>query len=381
LTLVEMASAEGGFKDASRGMKSRIYHWGQNLTPPAGVPQMPTVSTHAPAIEVVEKPETAPMTGTPAAPSSPTVPTTSDGPIPTQNTKAVPPYPLPPEAKLGPIQVETAKPSNWHESWGKADDHRTNLTDEKITQATPTNSEPQAVAGNPPPMPISPPSDSSNPSATSVEQVPTEVSPDIVHANERVQDIPKTLQPAGYSHINDRPGIADVTDIAPASAKAASGSKTPVMDFLRTLWKPPLKEPAPLQTIQVAELPVTTPAPSAQQFQRVIHDSLLPSEREMAVEAMSGFQREQDPTIVPALLRAAADDPAASVRAACVHGLVRMNANTLEVVNVLMNLKADPDLRVRREVHQAFVSFGLAKPEPENEMIHQISAPGVKTVE
>ena len=51
-----------------------------------------------------------------------------------------------------------------------------------------------------------------------------------------------------------------------------------------------------------------------------------------------------------------------------------MKANSPEVVSVLMNLKADPDLRVRREAHEALITFGLAKPELENEMIHQISA-------
>jgi hypothetical protein len=54
-----------------------------------------------------------------------------------------------------------------------------------------------------------------------------------------------------------------------------------------------------------------------------------------------------------------------------------MKANTPEIVGVLMSLKADPDLRVRREAHQALISFGLAKPEPENETIHQISVPGL----
>src|SRR5947208_12254130 len=42
LTIVEMPSSEAGSTDSSKGMKSRIYHWGQSLTPPAGVPQMPT---------------------------------------------------------------------------------------------------------------------------------------------------------------------------------------------------------------------------------------------------------------------------------------------------------------------------------------------------
>jgi hypothetical protein len=46
-----------------------------------------------------------------------------------------------------------------------------------------------------------------------------------------------------------------------------------------------------------------------------------------------------------------------------------------------MNLKADADHRVRHEVHQALISFGLVKPEPENEMIHQISAPAGRTGE
>ena len=40
LTLVEMAASEVGVGDVSKGMKSKIYHWGQNVTPPPGVPQM-----------------------------------------------------------------------------------------------------------------------------------------------------------------------------------------------------------------------------------------------------------------------------------------------------------------------------------------------------
>jgi len=44
-----------------------------------------------------------------------------------------------------------------------------------------------------------------------------------------------------------------------------------------------------------------------------------------------------------------------------------MRANSPQVVSVLLSLKADPDLHVRREAHQALISFGLAKPESENE--------------
>jgi hypothetical protein len=199
---------------------------------------------------------------------------------------------------------------------------------------------------------------------------------------EKISVASEPAQPAGYRHIDDRPGIAHVTDIPPAGTKVSTESKKPVMDFLRALWKPSLKEPAPLQTIQLAEMPAAPPsAPDGQQLQTVLRDSMMPSEREMAAEALSEFHPQQDATIVPALLRAASDDPAGTVRAACVHGLVKMNANGSEVVGVLMNLKADPDHRVRREAHQALISFGLVKPEPENEMIHQISGPAGRTGE
>src|SRR5216684_2116422 len=138
LTIVEMPSSEAGSTDSSKGMKSRIYHWGQSLTPPAGVPQMPTGP--GPKAEVIEKPES-------ASPSLATLPPANDAPVPITTNKSEPDYPLPPvpETKLPPIQVETAKPSNWHESWGKADDHHTQLSAEKISAAAPANpvNEPQ----------------------------------------------------------------------------------------------------------------------------------------------------------------------------------------------------------------------------------------------
>lgn len=367
LTIVEMASAEGGLTDSAKGMKSRIYHWGQSTTPPAGVPQPSTSPARSPEIEVSDKPDAISMSQAPRVPPAAPAPDTSAGPDLAASKSPQPLYPLPPEAKRVPIQIETAKPSNWHESWGKADDHHTNLTPEKITDASPPKSEPQAVPTSPP---------------IKVEEPPvSEQLPDISQMTEKVNSISEAAQPAGYSHIDDRPGIAHVTDIPPDGEKVTSESKKPIMDFLRTLWKPTLKDPAPLKTIQVAEMPAPAPVPNPHQYQKVLEESLLPSEREMAAEALSGFPQQQDPTIVPALLHGAAEDPAATVRAACIHGLVKMNANSSEVVGVLMNLKADPDLRVRREVHQALISFGLAKPEPENEMIHQISAPDGKTGE
>jgi hypothetical protein len=304
--------------------------------------------------------------------------------------------------------METARPSNWHESWGKADDHHTQLTAEKISQPPATNSaadqqlplpveqpsaasrsedvkqmplptEPAAPAAAPDSEP-SPPA--SLPSTTGSDDKTGDNSPDLSRTSGKKEIVPESIQPAGYSHVDDRPGIAHVTDIPPAGAAKAGGeSKKPVVDFIRAMWKPSLKEPAPLQTAQINEMPVAAAVPDALQIQATLQNSLLPSQREMAAEVLSNWDSHREPTIVPALLRAATEDPAATVRAACVHCLVKMRANSPQVVSVLLSLKADPDLHVRREAHQALVSFGLAKPESENETVHQISAPAGPVVD
>jgi hypothetical protein len=426
LTLVEMPSSEGGIADSSRGMKSRIYHWGQSVTPPAGVPHMPAApispkkdSQPLPPAEASDSPvpskvieEKQPAEKSEkdslnkAGSASPPILEPAHVPAPTGTAdKVEPKYALPesPETKPGPIQVETAPPSNWQESWGKADDHRSQLPAEKVSQTPPANSptepamvpasekaspeqKPSSGSDQAMPLPAEPAASEPTPNSektppatlpimTSGDGRPVE-SPDSASLSGKTEVAPESIQPAGYAHVDDRPGVAHVTDIPPAgAAKVAGVSKKPVVDFLRAMWKPSLKEPAPLQTVQLSEVPVTPTAPDASQIEVTLRSGLLPSHREMAAEYLSGLDRQQEPTVVPALALAASEDPAATVRAACVHCLVKMKANTPEIVGVLMSLKADPDLRVRREAHQALISFGLAKPEPENETIHQIGAP------
>src|SRR5713101_5685426 len=77
LTIVEMATAEGGLSDSSKGMKSRIYHWGQSVTPPAGVPQPSTSPMRSPENEAIEKPEATSMSKASAPPPAPSVSATS----------------------------------------------------------------------------------------------------------------------------------------------------------------------------------------------------------------------------------------------------------------------------------------------------------------
>jgi hypothetical protein len=99
------------------------------------------------------------------------------------------------------------------------------------------------------------------------------------------------------------------------------------------------------------------PPPPTAGLVRVLHDSLLPSEREMAADQLAHYDWHGQPHLVAALVEAARADPAATVRASCVHALAKMKANTLPVVQAVQGLKKDPDVRVRQEVDQALAVF------------------------
>src|SRR5262249_41670502 len=88
--------------------------------------------------------------------------------------------------------------------------------------------------------------------------------------------------------------------------------------------------------------------------------SLLPSEREMAAEALARCDWRMEPQIVDALVQSAKVDPAPVVRAACVRALGKMKANTVPVVHAVQTMKADQDARVRHEVEQTLAV--LTKP-------------------
>ena len=59
-----------------------------------------------------------------------------------------------------------------------------------------------------------------------------------------------------------------------------------------------------------------------------------------------------------ALLTAAREDPAATVRASCVRCLAKMKANCPPALATLQSLKSDSDPRVQREVEQALSILG-----------------------
>ena len=96
-----------------------------------------------------------------------------------------------------------------------------------------------------------------------------------------------------------------------------------------------------------------------ERMQALLHDSIYPSHREWAVESLAAtVDWHSHPQVVQIMLTAARNDPAATVRAACVRCLCKMNANTVPVVTTIKTLKADPDPRVRQEADKALSMMG-----------------------
>jgi hypothetical protein len=110
-------------------------------------------------------------------------------------------------------------------------------------------------------------------------------------------------------------------------------------------------------TYQTVTRPNTLAVQNIQQMQTVLHDSLYPSQREWAAQSLATVDWRNNPQVVEALIRGAKDDPAATVRAACVHCLGKMHVNTVPVVNTVQGLKSDSDPRVRTAVEEALASL------------------------
>jgi hypothetical protein len=104
--------------------------------------------------------------------------------------------------------------------------------------------------------------------------------------------------------------------------------------------------------------PAPAPATLVGQTVGTLRDALLPSDREVAASELGKYDWRSNQPVVDALISAAQGDPAATVRAACVRSLVRMNANTVPVVAALQGLRSDSDPRVQQEVDQGLTVLG-----------------------
>jgi hypothetical protein len=99
------------------------------------------------------------------------------------------------------------------------------------------------------------------------------------------------------------------------------------------------------------------PGVDLQSLVNQLRDSMLPSQREWAAIKLSELDWRQESSIVESLVQSAKDDPAASVRAGCVHGLAKMSVNTPPVIALLSSLCSDPDSRVQHEASEALAKL------------------------
>jgi hypothetical protein len=109
--------------------------------------------------------------------------------------------------------------------------------------------------------------------------------------------------------------------------------------------------------------PVATAGESAQpsgvpQLLTALKDSLRPSERESAAEQLSELNWRMQPLVVESLMKSAREDPAATVRAACVHALAHMKVDSPAAVALVRDLRSDRDAIVRQEAEEALHTLG-----------------------
>jgi hypothetical protein len=85
----------------------------------------------------------------------------------------------------------------------------------------------------------------------------------------------------------------------------------------------------------------------------VLKTSTYPSQREWAANNLATFDGRSNPLVVQALVTAAKEDPAPTVRSGCAYNLGRMRVTTEPVLAVLGQLKNDRDPRVRADAEKA----------------------------
>jgi hypothetical protein len=231
---------------------------------------------------------------------------------------------------------------------------------------------PMPIAFQPPPPPMPPPMmDTGVPSgmanaftiAGTRRPIPADFGPP-QHMPNAFHDDQAELQDEGMAYM-PRPNV-------PPQAPGMAGYPHPPMPGMPMPGMPmpgmsmvvpqgPMVGINPLMSVPPSPMPapVVAAAPeSLPQTLATLKDALCPSHREMAAERLGELNWRVQPQVVESLMKAAREDPAASVRAACVHALAHMQANTAAVVAAMRDLKTDSDPHVRQEAEEALATLG-----------------------
>jgi hypothetical protein len=339
---------------------------------------------------------------------------------------SVPPVVAPPEIKVPALVVETKQAPEWRESWGKTASAqepppplvpppsagRPNpQTTPGFFPATEPRQAAQAQAAPPPFQP-------GQPLDGRVQRVPAGMQSVVAAADGQVQYMPVPIMtqppvarmPQAPNPVGQQPGMpgmppADQFVNAFTPPQQQSQPPMPMAGYgmypqgmmpmgygppmYRAPYPPyamvpqmangpmvPMGYSGPMPAMPYAPaarpaMPMIPQATSGHVEQQVatLKNALYPSHREMAAMHLAGYNALYYPQVVRALATSAKDDPAPTVRVACVNGLAKMQANSPEVVGMLNQLRNDGDPRVRQEVDQALARLapGLAPmSEPSN---------------
>jgi hypothetical protein len=141
------------------------------------------------------------------------------------------------------------------------------------------------------------------------------------------------------------PPAAELIPSHPTSSAATQIVQVPVAPVtpVAPVVMRPIQEPISVKPI------IQAPAqlPREVQLQSALRDALQPSERELA--AMQLSQSTNYPPAKLALMHAAKEDPAPTVRACCLRCLVKVAPGDNKVVSLLETAKEDSDSHVRNE--------------------------------
>jgi len=99
----------------------------------------------------------------------------------------------------------------------------------------------------------------------------------------------------------------------------------------------------------------SSPSQEVGQVIQVMRESPYPAQREWAANTLGTYDLKAHPAVIQVLLMTAQQDPAPTVRAACVYSLGRMKAGGESVLATLNSLRNDGDAQVRQEVEQAIL--------------------------
>jgi hypothetical protein len=159
----------------------------------------------------------------------------------------------------------------------------------------------------------------------------------------------KTEQPTGY-----QPRLPMCNPCTPVA----------VTGWTSGPYKPVTEVPPAIDGVKRASYnqdPVT--AENTVYLMTVLQSSGIPSQREWAASRLCKCDARVAPYVIDALVTCAKSDPAALVRVACIQSLVKLQARSSTVVEMLQQAKQDRDPRVADEAGVALSVLSDAKPE------------------